>query len=205
MAITWTAKPVGAGYRYTWTPPLADGDSLASYTVGVVGATIDSEALDGNDVVVFVSGGTAGETATFTFTGTSVEGETFDETVYLPIRASAGVGTTVSDVVSFALRKVFGNGASADADAVADAVERLNDMLAHWAAIGADPGHPFPVEQGDTLLIPDQYVSAIKYNLKLACHEHYGIPLSQMDVMQARATLATIRNAHIPAAEVEYF
>ena len=69
MALTWTAKAPGAVYRYSWTPALADGDGLAGYTVSASGATIDSEALDGDAVVLFVSGGTAATTATFTFTG----------------------------------------------------------------------------------------------------------------------------------------
>ena len=33
MALTWTAKAPGDVYRYTWTPALADGDTLA-YALG---------------------------------------------------------------------------------------------------------------------------------------------------------------------------
>jgi len=185
MALNWTAKAPDDVYRYTWTPALAEGDSVASYTAEVDGATIDADSLEDNAVVLFVSGGTAGSTATFTLEAVSADGETLTETIYLPIVASAATGPTARDVCNFALRKVVGLGEEPDADQEDDALETLNDMLRMWKAAGLDTGAPFPLEAGTVLAVRDEFLSAIKHALRVACHSFYGVELSPFDVQQA--------------------
>lgn len=197
MALTWTAKAPGAVYRYSWTPALADGDGLASYTVSVSGATIDSEAIDGNAVVLFVSGGTAATTATFTFTAVSDQGEEFSEKVYLPLVAPDATGMTVRDVCEFALRKVYGKDETPEASALSDARERLDDMLRAWGWTGADVGASFPLADASVLYVRPEFQSAIKHNLCLCVAEFYDLPLTPYVIEQARRGVQLIKSANL--------
>jgi hypothetical protein len=61
-------------------------DTLASHSVTGEGVTIDSSAIAGDKVVAWISGGTAGETATATFRFTTAGGRTDDRTIYLKIK-----------------------------------------------------------------------------------------------------------------------
>jgi uncharacterized protein (DUF697 family) len=205
MALTWTAKAPGDVYRYTWTPPLAEGDSLASYTIAVSGAVIDSDERQGDDVIAYVSGGAAGASATFTLTGVSAQGEEFYETIYLPITASTAAGQTVRDVCRFALRKVIGNGDEPDADQLADAVERMDDMLRMWKATGGDCGVPFPLAADTVLKIDDWRISAIKHNMVLEVADLYGFQPNQRTIANAVQGLNQVKQANIPSEPVEYF
>lgn len=198
MALTWTAKAPGDVYRYTWTPALADGDSLASYTVSATGATIDSQTIDGDSVVLFVSGGSAGTTASFAFSGVTSDGETLTETIYLPIVASTATGPTAATICAFALRKITGIGETPDAAQEADALERLNDMLQAWKATGADVGATFPLLTSTTLKLPDSYLSAIKHNLVLQLADLYGAEISPVTAQNARLGLQLIKQANLP-------
>lgn len=197
MALTWTAKAPGAVYRYSWTPALADGDGLASYTVSVSGAVIDSEALGGEAVVLFVSGGTAGQTATFTFTAISDQGEKFSEKVYLPIVAPDATGMTARDVCEFALRKIYGKDETPEASALSDALERLNDMLLAWKWTGADVGAAFPLVEGSVLYVRPEFQSAIKHNLCLCVAELYDLPLTPYVIEQARRGVQLVKTANL--------
>lgn len=187
MALNWTAKAPDDVYRYTWTPALAEGDSVSSYSVDVDGATIDADSLEDNAVVLFVSGGTAGSTATFTLEAVSADGETLTETIYLPIVASAATGPTARDVCNFALRKVVGLGEEPDADEERDALENLNDMLRMWKGRGLDMGVAFPLVAGSEMKVRDEFLSAIKLNLRVVCHNFYGVDLTAVDVQMADA------------------
>lgn len=62
------------------------GDGLLSLAVIGDGVTIDSHAIDGTAVIAWVSGGTAGETATVTYRFTTGNGRTDDRSIYLKIR-----------------------------------------------------------------------------------------------------------------------
>ncbi len=197
MALSWSAKAPGDTYRYTWVPALLEGDSLASYTVEVDGAVIEAQEQDGDEVVLFVSGGTSGAAATFTFTGESADGESLTETIYLPIRT--GNTNTAQDVCAFALRKVFGNGEDPPADAAEDALERLNDMLAAWTRQGADVGAAAPLELTSELLLADAFLSAIKNNLILHLADNYGLEVPAIVAMNARTGLQTIKAANLSA------
>lgn len=199
MAITLSAKGPNDVIRYSWTPAWADGDSVASYTLTPTGCVIASDENTGTEVAFFVSGGTAGQTASIAASAITTDGETLTETLYLPIYGPAALlSPTASDVCSFALRKVVGVGEVAEADEQEDALERLNDMLLAWKASGATVGVTFPLLAATELLIPDEYVQAIKYNLRIACHEQYGEPVTAYDVAMARNGLALVKNANLP-------
>lgn len=186
MALHLAAKGPTEVLRYAWLPPFVDGDGLASFTLAASGCTIDSSEESGDEVVFFVSGGTAGTTASVTAAADSNEGEYFSETLYIPIRLTTNAFTyTARDVVDFALRKIAGNGESAESAEADDALERLNDMLADWRMDGCDIGVPAPLALGDTLSIPDEYVSALKFNLRIACHDHYDAPITAYDADRA--------------------
>lgn len=197
MALTWTAKAPGAVYRYSWTPALADGDGLASYTVSVSGATIDSQALDGDAVVLFVSGGTAATTAIFTFTAVSDQGEEFSEKVYLPIVAPDATGMTVRDVCEFALRKVYGKDETPEASALSDAMERLDDMLRAWGWTGADVGASFPLAEASVLYVRPEFQQAIKANLILEIADLYDLPISIKTAQNALRGMQLIKSANL--------
>jgi len=207
MALNWTAKAPDDVYRYTWTPALAEGDSVSSYSVDVDGATIVADSLEDNAVVLFVSGGTAGSTATFTLEAVSADGETLTETIYLPIVASVATGPTARDVCNFALRKVVGLGEEPDADQEDDALERLNDMLRAWKATGADTGATFPLEAGTVLAVRDEFLSAIKHNMVLQVADIYGAEVSPLTVEAARRGLQLVKVANLPEdrAGAEYY
>lgn len=198
MAISWTAKAPGDIYRYTWTPALAEGDSLASYTVTESGAVVDSDERDGDSVIVFVSGGTAGTIASFAFTAVSSDGESLTETVYLPITATTAAGTTARDICLYALRKVSGVAEEPDADELADALERLNDMLRTWKAIGADVGVTFPILDATVFNIRDSFIAPIKANLLVEVSEIYGTPLTGKTASDAIRGMQHVKTMNLP-------
>lgn len=208
MALIWAAKAPGDVYRYTWSPPIASGDGLASFALSVSGCTIDSEQMEGDFVVAFVSGGTGGQTATITATAESNEGECFTETIYLPIVASAAqIACTARDYCDFALRKIVGNGVEADAIELSDALERLNGIVAKWRAGGADIGVPFPLTANSVIYCPDWAVDALRFNLRVSCHDHYDAPITPFDVSEARRGLQLVKHKCLPVERegAEYF
>jgi hypothetical protein len=85
--IVWPAKDPSEHLDYTWGVPLDAGDSIVSYTAAAASgtATKDSDALSGGNVTLWISGGTDGESATFTLTATTTAGRTFREVAILPI------------------------------------------------------------------------------------------------------------------------
>lgn len=211
MAITWSSKTPDAVMRFTWAPSLVPGDSIASHTLTVTtgdAVVDDSTILIGEFVEAFISGGTAGTITTFAGEVVTTEGETLTETIYLPIYGpDAIIAATARDVCSFALRKIIGMGETAEADELDDALERLNMMLLAWRRLGADVGCVFPLVAATDLSIPDEYVAAVKFNLRMQCHEHYGEPLSAYDVEQAKRGLQLVKSANLSddRAPAEYF
>jgi hypothetical protein len=199
MAIYWSAKTPTQVIRYNWLPDLVAGDTLASATVTATGATVDLSSLEQESVAVLVSGGTAGETASFAVSATTVEGETLTETIYLPIIASAAqIAHTAREYVTFALRRVIGNGETPSADEMTDALERLNAMVAEWRAQGADIGAAFPIVAETVIYCPDYAVSALRYNLLLDVASLYGEPVTQIEAMKARQGLSLVKNMNVP-------
>lgn len=85
--IVWPAKDPDEVLDYSWTPPLDDGDTIASYTATRSSgtATIDSDENSDTAVTVWLGGGTDGETDTFSLTATTTGGRTFREVAVLPV------------------------------------------------------------------------------------------------------------------------
>lgn len=204
MAYTWPPKAPGAVRAYDWTPkadtPL-DSVSIA-VTSGTVTATSD---VYGDTATITVTGGADGVEQTLTLTATAGD-ETFVETVYISIEASTNrLANTVRDVCLFALRKVSGIAEEPEADELADAIERLNDMVAGYRVTGADMGLSLPLVEADVLKVPDHAYRALKLNLRNELHEFYGEPLTQTMVMDARNALAVVKNANLTHRAPEYF
>lgn len=204
MATSWPAKAPTEVRDYLWTPSpdLALDSATPVVTTGT--ATISAQVA-GDTVTLTVTGGAAGVVQVFTVTATAGD-QTFVETFYLPVETSTNrLGYTARDACLFALRKVFGNGETPDADALADALERLNDMLAMWRATGADLGLPAPLLEATVLNVNDGAYTGIKANLRNAVHEFYGVALSASDVLDARSGLAAIKNSMITHRAPAYF
>lgn len=198
MALSFTAKPDGAVYQYTWNVPVIEGDSVASVTLSASGCTIDAYELGGNSVLIFVSGGTAGTTASIDLGAVTTDGETLTDTAYIPIIADTATGMTVRDAVDFALRKVFGLGNEAPADATDDAVERLSDMLMLWKDTGSDVGATFPLTAATVIYCKPSYQVAIKNNLAVQVADYYNLPLTAAVAMNAMRGLQAVRIDNLP-------
>lgn len=199
MAIYWSAKTPTQVIRYNWLPDLAAGDTLSSATVTASGAVVDISSYGPESVSVLVSGGTAGQTASFAASATTQEGETLSETIYLPIIASAAqIADTAGEYVNFALRKIVGNGNIPSADEMDDALERLNALVAEMRVVGADIGAAFPLTSGAVIYCPDYAVSALRYNLLIECANLYGEPVTQMEAMKAMRGMALVKNMNLP-------
>jgi len=197
MAQTWDAKAVADIVLRTWTVPVPDGDSVSSIATIATGVTVDlAEKTTYNEASFTLSAGAAGVTGNVVVTITTTEGLSLSETFYIPIRVTAAqLVPTVNDVCAFALRKIVGNGETADADELADAVERFNDLVALWALQGIDIGLSDPLAAADTVTVPDGFIAALKFNLRVACHDHYDAPISGYDASMAQMTFRTLANA----------
>lgn len=210
MAITLPAKAPGELLDYAWVVPVNPEDNVSSFTATVTTGTVtiaDSEIVDGSIALAF-SGGADGETALITLTATSEGSLTYNETLYLPVEARTNrKADTARDVCNFALRRIVGLGVEPDADEMADALERLNDMLLHWRDIGADAGANLPLELNDVLYVPDQYLRAIKNALLVETAEFYGDTPSVIAQRAAQSGLALIRSNNLtdPRPATEYF
>ena len=72
-------------FEFDWSSWLAVGETIASKTVTVTGVTLDSSPNDDSSVVAWVSGGTAGTTATVACLITTSAGRTDERTINLAI------------------------------------------------------------------------------------------------------------------------
>ena len=206
MAQFLKAKAPADAIAYTWAPDIADGDSLVSFTLSASGATIDAEAAIADEVEFYVSGGTAGQTATITASAVTAAGAELSEVLYLPIRArDIALGYTGSQIASFALRKVIGLSRAPRAAEQADALERLSDMLAEWSQQGADLGVRLPVQASDTLYVNDAFANAIKQNLIVRIADLYGEPVAPEVAMQAFRGVQLIKSSLLPDKRVSEF
>jgi hypothetical protein len=205
MAQTWQSKAAAdVALRY-WDVPLEDGDGVSAIATAASGVTVDSTESLGNGLVgVTLSAGTAGTGGSVTVTITTTEGLSLSETFYIAIRAStAQLQPTARDICKFALRKVVGNGNDPEASELDDALERLNDMTALWAMRGVDVGLSDPLAAGDTVTLPDGYIAALKFNLRVACHSHYDLPLDAYDATMASETYRALENALVVLGDVD--
>ena len=184
---------------YTFTPDLGSTDGIASFTASGTGVTVgDTEHLV-RDIIVSVSGGTAGQTASVLFVVTTENGEVLEQRVYLPIVATAAqIADTARSYVNSALRKITGPRRAPSAVELDDALERLNAMVATWRAGGADIGAAFPLEAGTVIYCPDWAVQALRYNLLIDVAALYGAEPTALEYEQARRGLQLVKHKNLP-------
>ena len=207
----WPAKAPAEVKRYTWEVPVQSDDALASFTATGSGVTVDStEAVD-NSAVVFLSAGTASALGIVTFSATTDNGETLKETVYIPIAPTDNTNAfaaTADDVVDFALKPIVGLSGTATSTELADGLEHLNGMLAMWRSQGADVGAQLPLVLATVIYAPDNWLYAIKNNLRAFVAEQYGQQVSPATAYLARNGLAAIKNDILrarPVTEAVYY
>lgn len=198
MAYNLWPKAAAEVVTRRWTVPVADGDGAATVSTSATGVTVDSATLEGDELVLILSAGTAGATGSVVATFTTNEGDTLEQTFYIPIVASAASGMTVRNVCEYALRKIYGKDETPDATAFADAMERLDDMLRHWTQTGADVGATFPLTEAGVIYCPPSYEAGIKANLAVAVADLYDLPISPQVAVAAVRGLQHIKNANLP-------
>jgi hypothetical protein len=186
MAQTWPAKAPTEIVERRWTVPLAEGDSISGVTTSATGVTVTSDDHQLDEAIVILSAGTAGTEASVTVTVTTSDGNTHVDTFFIAIRATtAAFGTTVRDAVTFALRKIAGNGNAPSADELADGVELFNGMIATWRINGMDIGVAGTLAASDTIDVPDEFILPVKFALRRLCHSTYEAPLTAIDETMA--------------------
>lgn len=180
--------------------------ALQGVATSETGVTVDSAKIDGDDVVLTLSGGTAGATGIVTLTVTTSH-ETIEETLYVPIVASAAqIANTARQYVAFALRKIVGIGEDAEAEELDHGLEVLNALLASWREQGADIGAPSPVEANTVIYCPDYAASALRYNLLIELAPVYGAEPTMIEYDRARRGLQQVKHKNLPAVrESEFF
>lgn len=197
MALHWSAKAPGDVVERVWTPKEREEVSSRTITVSTGNATITSR-IDGDEVIVTVTGGTANVTQVLAASAVlNGSGETITETIYIPVIATANdFAYTGQDFINYALRKVFGAGRVPAARNADDALERLSDMLAAWKGQGADLGVVLPVATDTTFYVSDAFALAIKNNLIIECADLYpGYEPSPRVVSNAMRGLQQIKSA----------
>jgi len=191
--------------RYTWSVPVVAGDSLVSYSIASAsGVTIDADSRNENDVVMYLSGGTASTTGTIKLSGATSQGEQFEETIYIPILPAdnaVGHAETAQTIIEFALRPVTGITGTATSDELDDGLEWLNGLLSFWRATGADVGASLPLTLSTVIYAPDEWILAIKNNLRVMVAEQYGRTVSPTTGFMASKGLQAIKNARLGDAE----
>lgn len=199
MSELWASKSPTAIVERTWAVPTADNDSLATFTASPTGVIIDAEESNGDIITLTLSGGSQATTPTVEFTATTTNGLVITKTFYQPIRIDGFRNTpTARAVCEYALRKVVGNGADADAVELDDALERLENMLSDWAGEGADLEVVLPVVANNTLSIPEWSVGAVKDCLTARVHDFYEIPQTPDVAMSARRGLQRVKSRLLP-------
>lgn len=191
------AKGPGETVQRRWAAPIDSDDGALSVATTPSGVTVGSASLEGDEVVLTLSGGSAAATGSIAVTVTTSRGRTLVETLYVPIVAPGSTAETVRDIVGFALRKVIGLGEEADADQAEDARERLQDMLELWRASGADVGATRELTLSTVIYCPESFLSAIKNNLILEVSDLYNREVPPLVLRSASMGLAHIRQANL--------
>jgi len=195
MALHWLPKAPSDVREYTWIPKAGESVSSKTLTVATGSATITS-AIEGEGVVVTVTGGASDVTQVIAASAVLGNGETITETIYLPVRTTPNdQAYTGQDFASFALRKVIGNGNDPTGAELDDALERLSHMLAAWAGQGANLGVVLPVLGPTVFYVSDAFASAIKSNLILELAGLYDAEPSPRDIVNAQRGLQQIKSA----------
>lgn len=199
MAAFLASKVATEVVQRAYTVPVDQDDNVAGVSTSATGVTVVSTEIEGDEVLMNLSGGTDGQTATIVLTVTTDKGRTLVETFYLPIIASAAqIADSASAYCYFALRRIVGVGNVPSADELSDALDRLNGMIAAWRAQGADIGAAFPIEADTVIYCPDYAVEGLRFNLLLDVASLYGVPVTQMEAMKAARGLQLIKNMNVP-------
>jgi hypothetical protein len=199
MADFLASKVAAEVVERRWTVPVDADDAPASVSLSASGVTVDANEFIGNELVLTLSAGTAGATGSITATVTTDQGRTLVETLYIPIIESAAqIADTARDYIDFALRKVTGFSAEADAEELAVALEHLNGLVAEMRAAGADIGAPFPLVSGSVIYCPDYAVSALRYNLLLRCLADYEAEPTAIQYELARRGMQLVKHKNLP-------
>ena len=196
MAIHLASKPAADVVLYTWEPHPTE--SLSTFTLTATGAAIDAESGSDTLVEFYLSGGTAGQTASVAASAVLADGSEVSETLYIPIIANtAQIAATARDYVNFALRRITRSPAARELE---DALERLSGLIARWREGGADIGAPFPLTASSVIYCPDWAVSALRYNLLIECAPLYGPSAepSAMEYENARRGLQLVKHKNLP-------
>ena len=207
MAAYLDSKTASEVVRREWIVPVDDDDNPSSVALSATGVTVDSSAFEGNTLVLTLSAGTAGATASIVATVTTDKSRTLIETLYIPVvESEAQIADTARSYIQFALRKIAGIGETPDADELDDGLERLNALVARWREGGADIGAPFPLTADSVIYCPDWAVSALRYNLMVECADLYGAELTPFQYDAARRGLQLVKHKNLPTErEVEFF
>lgn len=200
MAVFLASKAPTEVVERRWVIPVDADDSPASAALADSGVTVDADSFEGNELVLTLSAGTAAATGSVVATITTAQGRILVETLYIPVVASAAqIAATARDYCYFALRKITGNGVDPTANELADALERLNAIVAALREGGADIGCAFPIVAATVIYCPDWAVAALRYNLLLDCYSSYEASPSAVDVMRAQQGLQLVKHKSLPA------
>lgn len=197
MALSLAPKASAAITRYVWDIAVAEGDAVTSASLSVAGGgiAVDSYEILDASVVFYVSGGTEGLLASIDASAVTREGAEFVETLYIAIRASDDqVGATVRDICAFALRPIVGIGEDANAELFAVALEHLNAMLDEWRIDGMDLGVPAPLSESDSFEVRDEFVSAVKFNLRVRVADEVGYQVPPTTMASAIRGMTLVAN-----------
>jgi len=207
MAAFLPSKVAAEIVQRRYAVPVDKDDNPASVSFNATGVTVFSSEFENNELLMNISGGTAGQTATIVATVTTDEGRVLIETFYLPIIASAAqIAHTAGEYVNFALRRIVGNGETPSADELSDALERLNALVAEWRGQGADIGAAFPIDANTVIYCPDYAVSALRFNLLVDVSSLYGEAVTPMEAMKALRGAQLVKNMNVPdVREATYF
>lgn len=191
--IVWQQKDAAdvRSYGIDWAPMLADGDTIASATLTLVqGAVIASQSNDDTKTIAVISGGVNGRSAKFTAQLVTADGNTFNETIYLPIISSACQSympstATKRDLVEMAFEEcgLPGYSFTAQPNEIASALRRLDALMRELEVQGVRIGYNFPSAVGasdpdDPSLIPDYAINGVAGQLALRFAPGLGKTLS---------------------------
>lgn len=213
--IVWPSKDAGdvRPYGVNWAPMLRDGDTIVSASITPVsGAVIDSQSNNDAGTLAVISGGANGTPAKFTAQLVTANGETFNETIYLPIQSSAWTDyqpstTDKRTVVAMTAEECGQPGweFGATPEEISSWVRRLDAMMREWPC-GQLLGYNFPAAIGesdpdDPMLVPDWAISAIVGKLAAKVAPGMGKTLSNEQKASA-ASAYSVLLGRIPIPQV---
>lgn len=197
MAVFLASKDPTEVVERRWTIPVGDDDNALSASLSASGVTVDADSIEGDELVLTLSAGTAAVTGLIVATITTQRGQTLVETLYIPVIVSTSAAETVLDVCRFALRKLYGLSGEPQANAAAHAVECLDDMLSEWRVTGADIGAVSPLETSTVLYCPRDVMAAVKNNLVVKIADVFELPISNEVMSRAIRGLQHIKSSQL--------